>query len=223
MKVLSSIIRWFKAKDAEASEAIEQEHEVAFAKQDYEAMQKDLSQVTNSIGEVKATLAGLKRDMADKQRAVSNLESDARSLLERGKEDLATKLCAEIETIEKEIEVYRTSIAQQENMLKTLEEKREQLRQAVHQAESSLRMMQTMDSVARATEKVTSVKVGDTSSALNRFQDRQSRLQKRLDKAKAIQEMATQDAGGTLKTEVDEALGRTKGTSVLERLKASHK
>ena len=182
-------------------------------------MQKDLSQITNNMGEIKATLAGLKRDLSEKQRIITNLENDAKSLLEKGKEDLATKLCMEIETLEGETSVYKKSIEQQENMLKTLEEKRKQMIEAVRQAESSLRMMQTMDSVARATEKVSSTKVGDTSSALNRFKDRQNRVQQRLDKAKAISELESVESGTTLKSEVDEALGRAKGSSVLERLK----
>lgn len=219
MKALQSLIRWFKAKDTEVSEAIEQEHEVAFARQDVEMMQKDLAQVVNSIGEVKATLAGLKRELSDKQRTMGNLESDASSLLEKGKEEVAKKVCVEIEGLEKEIEVYRHSIEQQESMLTSLDEKRKQLQEAVKQAESSLRMMQTMDAVARATEKVSTVKIGDTSSALNRFQERQGRMQKRLDKAKAISEMSAQSGEAALKSEVDEALGRSKGNSVLERLK----
>lgn len=219
MKVLSSLIRWFKAKDAQAADAIEQEHEVDFAKQDLESMQRDLRQVTNSMGEVKATLAGLKRDLAEKQRAIANNEGDARSLLDRGKEALAVKVCAEIEAMEAEAEVYRNSIAQQEGMLKTLESKRLQLQQAYKQAQSSLRMMKTMDAVSRASEKIATVKVGDSSSALARFKEREKRLQQRMDKAKAINEMASQDSGETLQQEIDEALGRGKGSSVLARLK----
>lgn len=219
MKILESIVRWFKATDDQLSESIEQEHEIAFAKQDLEGMEKDLAEVTNNVGEVKATLAGLKRDLNEKQRGITNSENDARSLLDKGKEELAAKLCTEIETLEGEAKVLRTSIEQQENMLKTLEEKRKKLQDAVHQAESSLRMMQTMDSVARASEKIASVKVGDTTSALGRFKDREQRLQQRMDKAKAINEMVSQESGDSLKVEVDEALGKTKGSETLARLK----
>lgn len=220
MKVLSSIVRWFKAKDEAMSDAIEKEHEVAFAKQDLNAMQKDLAQVTNSMGEVKATLTGLKRDLSDKERIIKNNEDDARSLLDKGKEELALKICAEIEALEAEAEVFRNSIKQQEGMLETLDKKRKQLYQAVKQAESSLRMMKTMDAVARASEKISTVKVGDSKSALSRFKERQNRLQNRLDKAKAINEMENQQNGTSLKSEVDEALGRGKGSSVLARLRA---
>ena len=219
MKVLSSIVRWFKAKDSELSDSIEQEHEVAFAKQDLEAMHQDALQVTNSMGELKATLSGLKRDLAERERSITNMENDARALLDLGKEELATKICSEIEEVAAEAEVFRNSITQQEQMLKTLEKKRKQLQNAVRQAESSLRMMKTMDSVARASEKISTIKVGNTSSALSRFQERQKRLERRMDKAKAINEMASQDCGDTLKNEVDDALGRGKGSSILERLK----
>lgn len=218
MKVLQSIVRWFKAKDAAAAEAIECEHEVAFAKQDLENMQRDLAQVTNSVGEIKATLAGLKRELLAKERTIANLEEDAKALLDRGKEKLAMKLCADIETVEAEVEVFRNSIQQQENMLQTLGAKRRQLQDAVYQAESSLRMMETMDSVARASEKISTVRVGDSSSALSRFQNRQKRLQQRLDKAKAINELKDEDRGQSLKNEVDSALGRSKGSKVLARL-----
>lgn len=219
MKVLASIIRWFKAKDAEVADSIEREHEVDFAKQDLEAMQKDLAQMTNGVGEVKATIAGLKRDLSDKQRMVANLEEDARALLGKGKEDLATKLCQQIEALEAEIEVYKKSVEQQESMLQTLQEKRKKLQEAVQQAESSLRMIQTMDTVARASEKISSVKIGDSSSALNRFQDRQKRVQSRLDQVKAVQEMVGEEKGEALQSEVDQALGRAKGSRVLDRLK----
>jgi phage shock protein A len=219
MKALASIMRWFKAKDSEVSEAIEREHEVDFAKQDLEAMQKDLAQVTNGVGEVKATIAGLKRDMGDKERMAGNLEEDARALIAKGKEELASKLCQQIEPMEAEIEVYKKTIEQQEAMLHTLQEKRSKLQEAVQQAESSLRMIQTMDTVARASEKISTVKVGESASALTRFQDRQKRVQNRLDQAKAIQEMASEDKGELLQTEVEQALGRSKGASVLERLK----
>lgn len=223
MKILQTIVRWFKAKDAEMAEKIESEHEVAFAKQDLESMQRDLAKVTNSVGEVKATIAGLKRDLAEKQRMIANLEDDARALLARGKEKLAAKLCADIETLELEAEVFAQSIEQQENMLTTLEKKRRQLQEAVHQAESSLRMMETMDAVARASDKISSVKVGDTASALTRFQNRRQRLQKRLDKAKALAEIQAEERGESLKAEVDAALGRHKGARVLERLKNSNR
>lgn len=219
MKMLGSIIRWFKAKDAAVAEKIEKEHELEFARQDLEGMQQDFAQVTNHVGEAKATIVGLKRDLAEKRRMISNLEEDGRALLERGKEELAAKICADIETLENEAKVFDESIAQQESMLQALEERRKQLKEAVYQAESSMRMMETMDSVARASEKISTVKTGDTSSALDRFRQRQSRVQNRLDKAKALAEMGSQERGETLKEEVDDALGRNKGARVLERLK----
>ncbi len=219
MKVLQSVMRWFKAKDAKMAEAIEKENEVAFAEQDLDGMRKDFTQVSNNVGEVKASIAGLKRDLLEKKRQTENLESDARALLDKNKESLAVQLCAQIETLEQESQVYESSIAQQENMLKTLEKKRNELKAAVGQAESSLRMMQTMDSVTRASEKISSVRVGNTTSALSRFKNREKRLQSRLDKATAMNEMSVEDSGGGLKNEVDEALGRGQGSSVLARLK----
>ena len=219
MKVLQSMIRWFKAKDSEVAEKIERENEVAFAKQDLESMQNDLSQVTNSIGEVKATLIGLKRDMGNKERNIRNLEEDARSLLEKGREDLALKICAEIESLQTEVNILKNSVEQQEKLIQTLEDKRRVLQDAVRQAESSLRILATMASVARASEKVSQVNVGNSSSALARFKDREKNVQRRLDKAKAINEMQDTDSGKALGKEVDEALGRGRGNEVLARLK----
>ena len=44
-------------------------------------------------------------------------------------------------------------------------------------------------------------------------------MQRRLDKAKAINEMQDTDSGKALGKEVDEALGRGRGNEVLARLK----
>jgi|GEM_PF-1668885 len=219
MKLLTTAFRWLKAKDAEKSEAIENANAAAFAKQDLEQLEKDRDTARDAVAEIKAEAARLERDVAAKKNAVAAKTADAEALLNAGKEDLATQVCALIEDMEAEIPVLESALLQQRNLCSQQEQQYQQLNQAVSDARRSLRMMQTMEAVAASTEKAASVKIGDGSSALARFKQRESTIRLRLDKAQAASELSA-PAEQRLDDQVKSALGAGKGSSVLARLKS---
>ncbi len=220
MKLLTTVFRWLKAKDAEQSEAIENANAASFAKQDLEQLEKDRDVARNAVASIKAESAKLERDVQAKKAAVAAKTADAKALLESGKEDLATQLCALIEGMEGEIPVLESALQQQQTLCAQQEQQYQRLNQAVSDARRSLRMMQTMESVAASTEKASSIKIGDGSSALARFKQRESVIRQRLDTAQAASELGT-PAEERLEQQVQNALGSGQGASVLARLKAN--
>jgi len=216
---MTTVFRWLKAKDAEKSEAIENANAAAFAKQDLEQLERDRDTARDAIAGIKAEAARLERDVAAKKTAVAAKTADAEALLNAGKEDLAAQVCALIEDMEAEIPVLESALSQQRGLCDQQEQQYQQLNQAVSDARRSLRMMQTMEAVAASTEKAASVKVGDGSSALARFKQRESTIRLRLDKAQAASELSA-PAEQRLDDQVKSALGAGKGSSVLARLKS---
>jgi len=219
MKLLTTVFRWIKAKDAETSEAIESANAAAFAKQDLGQLEKDRDAARDAIAGIKAEVARLGRDVAAKKSAIAAKTGDAESLLAAGKEDLAAQVCALIEDMESEIPVLENALTQQRQLCDQQEQQYHQLNQAVSDARRSLRMMQTMESVAASTEKAASVKIGDGSSALARFKEREATVRLRLDKAQAASDLGV-PAEQRLDDQVQAALGSQKGASVLARLKS---
>ena len=219
MKLLGTVFRWIQAKDTETSEAIEDANAVAFAKQDLVQLEKDRDTARDEIASIKAEVARLERDVAAKKAAVAAKTADAQALLDAGKEDLATQICALIEDMEAELPVLEGALAQQLNLCSQQETQYHQLNQAASDARRSLKMMQTMEAVAASTEKAASVKIGDGSSALTRFKKRESTIRLRLDKAQAASELSL-PVEQRLEDQVKDALGTRKGSSVLARLKA---
>lgn len=220
MKLIASISRWMKAKDADASEKIERGQEVEFAKQDMEKMKKDLAVITSNVGTIKSTITRLRRELTEMQREKEKREKDAVALLEAGNEELAKRHAVRIEALETSIQTTEAAIDQQEGMLATQQAQRKKYMDTVGEAENSLRLMESMDAVAKSTEKITAIKVEGTSNALASFKERQKRIQQRLDKASAIQEIAEEESGDALEKETEAALGRTAGSATLERLRA---
>jgi len=220
MKILSSIKRWIVAKDSEVSDGIERGHEVQFAKQDLDNMKKDLGLLVSNVGTIKTNITKLKRERSEMQEESEQHERDAVLLLKAGREELAERHAGKIESLETGIKNLESSITQQEALLKTQQAQREKLRTSVDEAENSLRMMESMNAVAKSTEKISSVKIPGTDSALARFKERQARIQERLDKAQAIQETLEENASSSLDKETAEVLGKTGGSEVLARLKA---
>jgi len=219
MKLLTTVFRWLKAKDAEQSEAIENANAASFAKQDLEQLEKDRDVARDAVASIKAEAARLERDVEAKKSAVAAKTSDAKALLESGNEELAAKVCALIEGMEGEIPVLEAALQQQQTLCSQQEQQYQRLNQAVSDARRSLRMMQTMEAVAASTEKAASIKIGDGSSALSRFKQREAVIRQRLDKAQAASDLGT-PVEQRLEQQVESALGTGQGASVLARLKA---
>lgn len=219
MKLLSTVFRWLKAKDAAESEAIENANATAFAAQDLEQLEKDRDNARDAVAGIKAEVAGLERDVAAKKAAIAAKTDDAHALIKAGKEDLARQVCALIEDLEKEVGVLDNALTQQKGLCEQQERQYQQLNQAVSDARRSLRMMKTMEAVASSTEKAASVRIGDGSSALARFKQRESTVRRRLDKAQAASQLGA-PADQKLEEQVQAALGTGKGDAVLARLKA---
>jgi len=219
MNVLTSAFKWIKAQSTQAAESIENANAVAFAKQDLERLEKDRDGARDAIAGIKAEVVRLERELNEKKAVVTAKTADAETLLSRGNEDLAKQVCAMIEDVEREISVLEQALDQQKQLASQQEGQYQQLNRAVSDARRSLKMTQTMQAVAASTEKASSVKIGDGSSALARFKKREESVRMRLDKAQAASSLSV-PSEQRLDDQVKAALGSGRGASVLARLKA---
>lgn len=216
MKLFKSLVSWGKAKDTELANKLEEKHEVEFAQQDLEAMERDLAAAIKALGDIKARLMGMERDIKEKETEITDRTDKARQLKGKEMTDLALKQCAIIEDVTATVEVLRNSYTDLKAHYETQLENKNKLQSSVEEARRSIKLMKTMRDVAQSNESLTTIKVGGASSALEKFQARKKRLQERLDSSKAI--LDEQSSGDRLDEETEKALGNQKGSSLFDSL-----
>jgi len=216
MKLFKSLVAWGKAKDTELANKLEEKHEVEFAEQDLENMEKDLSAAIKALGDIKARLMGMERDIKEKETEIADRTEKARQLKAKDMMDLAMKQCAIIEDVTATVEVLRNSYTDLKAHYETQLENKNKLQSSVEEGRRSIKLMKTMRDVAQSNESLTTIKVGGASSALEKFQARKKRLQERLDSSKAI--LDEQSTGDRLDEETEKALGNQKGSSLFDSL-----
>lgn len=216
MKLFKSLVSWGKAKDTELANKLEEKHEVEFAQQDLEAMERDLAAAIKALGDIKARLMGMERDIKEKETEITDRTDKARQLKAKEMTDLALKQCAIIEDVTATVEVLRNSYTDLKAHYEAQLENKNKLQSSVEEARRSIKLMKTMRDVAQSNESLTTIKVGGASSALEKFQARKKRLQERLDSSKAI--LDEQSSGDRLDEETEKALGNQKGSSLFDSL-----
>lgn len=219
MGLLGNLLKWGKVKEKEAADALEKGNEVAFAEQDLGNMEKEFKKVAENLGKIKARKLGLDRDIKEKDEEIKTRTSDAQALLDAGKEELASKHCAIVEDLQIEVATLKNAVKQTKELLTVQEKNKDQLKDAIDQARRDIKMMKTMSDVVKSNESLSVVDVGGTTSALSSFQARKKKMQERLDISKIATEEKFSSTTTSLDDETAKALGKTKGSSLLEQLK----
>lgn len=220
MKVFGAINKWFKAKDQEAAQKIEDSNIVAFAQQDLEQLRAEYNKAVTNCGNIKARMMSLQDEIKEKSEDIQQRTTDAEKLLELGKEELATKQGAVVEGMEKEVTVLKDALAQQEALYVEQEKNKKELLDKLNECETSLKVMKTMDDVQKSNEALTTVDVSSGKSALASFEAREKRMKDKLNASKAIREEQQNGTVKSLDEQTAEALGNKPGSDFIAKLKA---
>lgn len=222
MALLKTVGGWFRAKDRQASEKIEQTNIVEFAKNDLEDMEKDLRSVHENIGHVKARIAQVNMDIKDIEEQISNNTSKAELLLAKGTPDaesLAQQMCSAVESLDQKLAMNKQALAQQEKLLVQQKATEASLEQHIQECKNELDLMKTQKEVTEANKTLVHVSADSSGSAVEKFKERRKKLQEDLNYSTAMVE-ETQEHATSLEDKADRLLGTNKGSALFEKLKA---
>jgi len=220
MKILKAIGSFMKAQDRKAAEAIEDANIVDFAKSDLESMKTELQKCVKNLGQIKGTIMTYEEEIKDLKKEEKDKTAKAEQLLEAGNEDLAGKVCASVETIESEVEAKAQALKMQKDLYEKQQANKDALQGNIQSAESELRLMKTMDDVTKSNESISTVNLAGAQSASDRFSEKRKKMQQKMNSSTAMAEEASAAGSGALDNEVDKALGNSKGSDLLAKLKA---
>jgi phage shock protein A len=222
MAILKTIGGWFRATDRVAAKKIEDANIIEFSTNDLEDIQKDLKTVHENKGRVKARMAQLREDITDLKEQITNNTSKAEQLLGTGKpeaETLATQMCAAVEAMEEKVKIQEAALAQQEKLLAQQETTEASLETALQDCKNELDLMKTEKAVTDANKSLVNVSANSAGSAVEKFKERRRKLKEDLHVSSAMVE-ETQENSKTLDQKADAMLGKSKGSALLEKLKA---
>lgn len=193
------------AKQAEAAEKIEDKNRVAFAKQDIEAVEKQLREARLAVGNMKGRLMGLDRQFKEKKDEAFSREEKAKALKAAEKTDLAMQqwnlrceLMEEAETLQKSRDQLQGTYEKQKANVMELESN-------LNAMKRSLDRMKTMEEVKKSNETLSAVDTSGSKSALERFKERERKSQQDLDTSTALMEESA-DATESLDDATEKAL-----------------
>ena len=203
--LFKSLFGLAKAKQSEAAEAIEDKNRVSFAKQDIEEVEKKLRESRVAVGNIKGRVMGLEREVKEKKDEAADRETKAKALKEAGKTDLAKQQWnIRCELID-EVETLKISLSQ---LKKTYEQQKVnvgELEGNLNAMKRSLQRMKTMDEVKKSNEAISAVDTSGSTSALEKFREREKKMQQELNTSTALMEEG-KDATMSLDKATEKAL-----------------
>jgi len=219
-KIFSNTARVIDAKASERAEKIASDNAVSFGKQDVEKMNIELGKVNENIGNIKGEIALSEDRIKGIKAEIKKHDRDATELAEVN-EDLAMKHCEASERLESQLEPFEIALQTQKEALEEQISAKDELKNAVMQAESDLVTMKAYEDAAKANENLISINTGSGTNAVADFAKRKEEMKKRLIKSRAMKEAS--GGGDDLAAETKKALGTSGGMSRLEKLKAKKK
>jgi phage shock protein A len=222
MQIFKSMGGFFRAKDRQAAEAIEKQNIVGFAQNDLDDIQKDLDKVTHNIGHIKGRIQSITDEITDLTTQISNSTSKVEKLLAKQSTDaeaLAQQICAQIENLEQKKAVQEKALTDQKALLTQQQGVEQELRSAFDECKNEMELMKTEKEVTDANKSLEQVSIGSAQSAVSKFRDRRKILREQLYESKAMAEQS-KESSKTLDQKADELLGKTKGSDLLEKMKA---
>lgn len=209
------------AKAQQAADKIEEDHAVEFGQQDIAQMKNDIRTIKGNIGSIKGEIAVLEDKKKGVQSAIDKHTADATSLAEAGQTELAEQHMQKVITLEGQIDTFQAAIDTQNGILQDQIKNKNELQQAIDQAEADLVTTKAMVDATRANENLAKVSTSSGTSALAAFNERKEAAKKRLIKSQALKEEGSGD--DSLEAQTAKALGNTQAKDRLAALLAKKK
>jgi phage shock protein A len=225
MALLKTLGGWFRAKDRQTADKIEQTNIVEFAKNDLEDMDKDYRTVQENIGHVKARIAQLNDDIKEIGDQITSNTAKAELLLTKtgntDAEALAQQMCSAVESLEQKLDMNKQALVQQEKLLEQQKTTKATLEQHIQECKNELDLMKTQKEVTDANKTLVHVSSDSSGSSVEKFKERRRKLQEELRVSTAMVE-ETQDHATSLEEKADKLLGTDKGSALFAKLKAKN-
>ena len=208
MAFLNALKGLFRVTDRKTAEGLENTDPVEFAKNDMEDMHADLLTVQQNLGHIKARMGQLTDDMKEIQDQIDNDTAKAQALLAKGgNEELAGKICAEVEALEQKLAVNKQAMEQQEALLKQFEGSKAALESNIQQCQNDLEIMKTQKEVTDANKTLVNVDSGKSTAHVEKFKERRRKLDEQLRVSAAMVDQVKPSE--SLAAQADKALGKT--------------
>jgi len=220
--VFSRLFNMGKAGVNEAMDAMEKGREYELAKVDLDELRKDEARALEAEGTVRGAILTLQRELEQATGEAQKFEQQAMSLLEGDPEDsqgLAQRNAARAEELEGNATALQAQIGEQKKLLEEAVSRREEIQAAVKTAENDLKLMNSMASVRKSTEKAVRGLPG-RSNAMERLQERKKKMQQEMDVTRAMSEVQKEVSGDALQKQTEAALGVRPGADKMAALRA---
>jgi len=220
--VFSRLFNMGKAGVNETMDAMEKGHEYELAKVDLDELRKDEARTLEAEGTVRGAILTLQREQEQASGEARKFEQQAMSLLESDPEDpqgLAQRNAARAEELEGNASALQVQIGEQKKLLEEAVSRREEIQAAVKTAENDLKLMNSMASVRKSTEKAVRGLPG-RSNAMERLQERKKKMQQEMDVTRAMSEVQKEVSGDALQKQTEAALGVQPGADKMAALRA---
>ena len=220
--VFSRLFNMGKAGVNETMDAMEKGHEYELAKVDLDELRKDEARTLEAEGTVRGAILTLQREQEHASGEAQKFEQQAMSLLGSDPEDsqgLAQRNAARAEELEGNAAALQVQIGEQKKLLEEAVSRREEIQAAVKTAENDLKLMNSMASVRKSTEKAVRGLPG-RSNAMERLQERKKKMQQEMDVTRAMSEVQKEVSGDALQKQTEAALGVRPGADKMAALRA---
>jgi phage shock protein A len=181
-------------------------------------MREKLDKINSNIGNIKGEIAVLKDKISENETKISNYEDKASLLIDAGNEELAAKNCAAADRIQAQIDSLKETLKIQSELLDEQIAARDELKNAIEEADSDLITMQAMKDVTDAHKNLITINKNDGINTVAAVKKRKEELKKQMVKSKAMKEESRDPT--SLEKETEKVLGKKSGSSRLARLKA---
>ena len=209
-----------RASDAKAqkvADVIDGKNSVEFAKQDVEKMRTQLAACNSNIGTLKGEISINEGKIKDLKLQIKKHDEDAKALDLAGKQGLAVKHCEAAEVIEGQVKSFEIALKTHKDVLEDQIKSKEELKSALQQAEAEIVSLKAMRDAAEANRNLTQISTSSGTSALADLKRRRESAERDMISSKAIKEASSDK--DNLKDETEKALGRSGGSSRLEKLR----
>lgn len=219
--VFSRLFNLGKSGVNEAMDAMEKGREYELAKVDLDELRTDEARALEAEGTIRGAILTLQRELEGMTTESQKFEGQAMSLLERDPEDaqgLAQRNAARAEELEGNAAALRAQIEEQKKLLEEAVSRREEIQGAVKTAENDLKLMNSMASVRKSTEKAVRG-LPKRSNAMARLQERKKKMQQELDVTRAMSQVQKEVSGDALQKKTEAALGVRPGADKMAQLR----
>lgn len=226
MGILNKIFTALRGGAREVGESIVDANGIRIFEQEIADAQKALGLAKHNLTEVMAKEMQTKRTLAAIDDSISEHEGFAGQALEKGNEGLALEIAEKIAQFENEKTEHDEVLATYSGSVATLKMQVKEAEKTIKENQRQLSMVKTTESVQKATMAVNTTLASNNSSmssakaSLERIKQRQA---DRNDQLAAAKQLDNETSGGDLKARMSEAgigQSKSKGSDILERLKA---